>query len=174
MKAGPSRHILVNMKTFRMIAALWLVPALLAACEQAQQPDAEQPGLQTARPVARPEGAVSAPAQNARTAEQFDTTSNEQRAAALTQDSGGDGLRELGRTIASLGAPARPGFWLETPLVATEQKGRVVYPANGKAVSVDLLPLEGPQGGGSRISLPAMRLLGISLTDLPELVVNGR
>ncbi|WP_311734952.1 hypothetical protein [Alloyangia mangrovi] len=110
-----------------------------------------------------------APPANARTEEQFDTTSAEERSAAAAAPAAAE--RKLGSTVASLGDPTDPGFWLETPLVSSVTKGRVVYPVNGKSAQVELRPIEGPASGGSRISLPAMRLIGAPLTDLPTLTV---
>ena len=74
--------------------------------------------------------------------------------------------RRLGTTVASLGDPSQPGFWVKTPLVQSETDGRIVNPANGKSAKVRLIPLGGA-GGGSQVSLPALQLIGVSLTDLP-------
>lgn len=76
----------------------------------------------------------------------------------------------LGQTIASLGDPTQPGFWLKTPLVTAETQGRIEG-ADGRSVQVRLLPLSGQPGAGSEISLSAMRGLGLSLTDLASLTV---
>ncbi|MFV0299980.1 MAG: hypothetical protein ACK5IP_03700, partial [Paracoccus sp. (in: a-proteobacteria)] len=59
----------------------------------------------------------------------------------------------------------------KTPLVKARGVGRIVNPANGKSARVDLIPLDGPASGGSQVSLPALQLLGVSLTDLPTLEV---
>ena len=77
----------------------------------------------------------------------------------------------IGTTIASLGDPAEGGFWVKTALVSAPTSGRVVYVNSGRSVQVQLIPLDGPAGGGSQISLAAMRLLDAPLTGLPELVV---
>ena len=77
----------------------------------------------------------------------------------------------LGNTVATLGDPGERGFWLKTPLVAQPTPGRVVYVTSGRSVQVELRPLDGPAGGGSQISMDAMRLLDAPLTGLPELVV---
>ena len=122
------------------------------------------------RPVARPDG-IQPPA-SARTVEEFDTTTEQERVAALNDGAGGTQGRFLGRTVASLGSPTEPGIWLKTPLVSQPSKGRIEYLANGKSVSVDLIPIEGDAGSGSRISLAAMRLIEANLTDLPELEVR--
>ncbi|WP_339856784.1 hypothetical protein [Roseovarius nubinhibens] len=100
----------------------------------------------------------------------LDTTTAAEKAEAAKPDAGG---AKLGTTIASLGDVAESGFWLKTPLAKTAGKGRVEYPATGKSAQVDLIPIPGEAGAGSRISLSAMRLLGADLTDLPELVVYG-
>ena len=128
------------------------------------------------RPVARPTGLSGAvrPPSGARTVEQFDTTTtaDKQQAAAEARaaQASGEG-RLLGRTIASLGDPADPGLWIRTPLVDKAGKGRVIYPANGKAVQLDLIPIDGPKTAGSRMSLAALRVIEAPLTDLPEVDV---
>ena len=143
-----------------------VLPALLAACaQQASQSSAPKPA--PTAPTAT--SATLRPPNNARTEEQFDTTSADERSAAAAAPAAAE--RNLGSTVASLGDPTDPGFWLETPLVSSVTKGRVVYPANGKSAQVELRPIEGPASGGSRISLPAMRLIGAPLTDLPTLTV---
>lgn len=122
------------------------------------------------RPQSRPEAVqieVRRPPTTARTADSFDTTTAEERAAAAAPATT-VAERTLGSTIVSLGNPAQPGFWLETPLVTAAAKGRVVYPGTGETVQVDLIPIA---DGGSRLSLPAMRLLGVPLTDLVEVQV---
>jgi len=109
----------------------------------------------------------SLPVPASSTVEALDRTTENERAAAAAPQVGG---QRLGTTIASLGDPTKTGFWLRTPLVDTPAKGRVEG-ANGASVSVDLLPLDADPGAGSQISLSAMRVLGVSLTDLPELIV---
>lgn len=126
------------------------------------------------RPLARPltlNTDIKAVPVAARTVEEFDTTTAEQRSEAVAGATGVGGENDLGRTVASLGSPTEPGFWLKTPLVSKPSKGRVVYPATGKSVSVDLIPIEGPKTAGSRMSLPAMRLIEAPLTGLPEVQV---
>lgn len=121
------------------------------------------------RPKPRPQTPASAPPPGARTAEQFDTTTQAERVAAQGSVAGAE--RALGTTIASLGTPSEPGFWLKTPLVSGEQAGRVVYAATGKSVQVRLIPISGPQTAGSRMSLAALRLIGAPLTGLAEVQV---
>lgn len=126
------------------------------------------------RPLARPETlntSVSAPPPAARTVEEFDTTTAEQRSEAVAEAEAAGAETDLGLTIASLGSPSEPGFWLKTPLVSVPAKGRVIYPATGKSVAVELIPIDGPKTAGSRMSLPAMRLIEAPLTELPEVRV---
>lgn len=137
------------------------------------QASVEGPNDADLRPKPRPDAMPTIapkPAQTAHTAEQFDTTTSAQRADAVV-DSPQTGERLLGSTVGSLGDPTQPGFWLKTPLVTAVTKGRVKYPATGKSVAVDLIPIEGPKTAGSRVSLAALRLLGAPLTGLPTLAV---
>lgn len=125
------------------------------------------------RPETRPEDAATprlVPAE-ARTVEDFDTTTSEERAAAIESASAAGAQTDLGTTVASLGSASEPGFWLKTPLVSSPSKGRVVYPGTGKSVSVDLIPIDGPRTAGSRMSLSAMRLVEAPLAGLPEVQV---
>lgn len=117
-----------------------------------------------------PATAAPPPPPAARTAEALDTTTPQQRAAATAPATVPQ--RDLGKTVVSLGNPARPGLWLETPMVKVEGQGRVTNPANGKSSLVTLIPIDGPPTAGSRLSLPAMRLIGASLTDLTEVLVS--
>jgi predicted small lipoprotein YifL len=77
----------------------------------------------------------------------------------------------LGTTIATLGDPARPGLWLETPLVTVEAPGQIET-EGGDSLDVTLIPSGGLPGSGSRISLAAMQALGLGLTDLVTLTVS--
>lgn len=149
----------------------FLIPALfaLAACTEGMPLFAptgpEEPGDADA-PLSAIDASLIAPPpdQAARTADEFDTTTEEQRAAATAIEVADISL--IGKTVASLGDPTNPGFWLETPLVDTLTAGAVVNPASGARVAVDLRPIAAPPGSGSRISLAALRALGGSLTDL--------
>ena len=76
----------------------------------------------------------------------------------------------LGTTVANLGDPTVPGFWVETPLVSSETEGRVQSKATGRTVKVTLKPTS---TGGSRISISALQLLDLDLSGLHELVVFG-
>jgi hypothetical protein len=102
--------------------------------------------------------------------EEFDTTTQQEReAAAAPAEVAGERL--LGTTIVSLGDPARPGFWIETPLVSSAAIGRVTFAGTGQSSQVDLIPIDGPATAGSRMSLAAMRLIGVPLTGLVEVQV---
>jgi hypothetical protein len=107
----------------------------------------------------------------ARTVEEFDTTSAEDRAAAVAIEPEPAGERSLGITNISLGPPAQPGIWLETGLVSTLVEGRVENPATGKSVNLELRPSGGPATAGSQISLAALRLLDVPLTALIDVEV---
>ena len=55
--------------------------------------------------------------------------------------------------------PRGDGVGVEIPELAAPLeigKGRIVNPATGKSVNVDLLPLSGPASAGSQVSLPAL------------------
>ncbi len=155
------------MKWLSLIA----LPLALAGCAdvfssepRVVEPSAEvAPDAATAAPVA-----PRRPPATARTADQFDATTAEERSrAAAPGESAGE--RSLGTTVASLGDPGRVGFWLETPLVSAPTKGRVVL--DGRSAKVDLIPIDGPPTAGSRISLSAMRLIEAPLTGLPTVEV---
>ena len=104
----------------------------------------------------------------AQSAAQLDTTTGAEKAQAAAPTTAG---RKLGVTIASLGDPSQSGFWIKTPLVKSEGNGRIVNPATGKSANVRLIPLGGPASAGSQVSLPALQMLGVSLTDLPTIEV---
>jgi len=108
------------------------------------------------------------PSANARPIEEFDTTTAQDRAAAVAP-APATGVRQLGTTIASLGSPTDPGICFKTPLVNEVTQGRIEY--NGKSVNVELRPSGGLVGSGSQISLAAMRLIEAPLTGLPEVTV---
>ncbi|MFG6582507.1 hypothetical protein [Sulfitobacter sp. 1A12779] len=103
-------------------------------------------------------------------AEALDTTTAAEREAATRAPASAGAA--LGSTVVSLGSATEPGLWLKTPLVDAEQPGRVTNPATGKSAAVTLIPLEGPATAGSRMSLPALRLIGASLTDLTTVEVS--
>ena len=172
------------LEPMRKVFTSIIVVCGLSACAIGPKPANEaMPADATAesgvtRPVARPSTlnttSAARPPAGARTVEQFDTTSTAEKAAAAEAAkeavASGEG-KALGATIASLGDPAQPGLWIKTPLVSAPAKGRVVYPKNGKAVELDLIPLDGPKTAGSRMSLAALRVIEAPLTDLPEVQV---
>lgn len=157
-------------------AAVWLLAGCAGVMQEKQRDSqAVMSGEGQVRPVARPVGgAPKRPPAGARTVAQLDTTSKEEKKAAAIAASeaqkSGEG-KLLGRTIASLGDPTDPGIWIKTPLVSKPSKGRVVYPVNGKAVQLDLIPIDGPATAGSRMSLAALRVIEAPLTELPEVDV---
>lgn len=115
--------------------------------------------------------AAPRPPAAAKTQEALDTTTAAQRAEAAAPAAASE-AKLLGTTVASLGSPTEPGFWLKTPLVKTQAAGRVTNPKNGKSSAVTLIPIDGPVTAGSRMSLPAMRLIEASLTELTEVEVT--
>lgn len=158
-----------------------IIPALaltLAGCDS--------PSLQGIFPVAQPAPvavqtpvvvlppAQPAPPAAARTVDEFDTTTDEQRRQALDAASFMDDETRLGQTTAALGAPTEAGIWIKTPLVSAVKEGRVEVVGSGKSAVVELRPSGGAAGSGSQISLAAMRLLEVPLTDLPELIIYAR
>lgn len=167
------------MMFMRPIAALSLTAAL-AACgdtglfggrEDRAGVSVAQPDGDTVRPEARPGGSGTRPPPGARRPEEFDTSTEAERVAALAPPAAA--TRELGRSVATLGDPAEPGFWMTTPLVEAVRQGRVTHPASGASVAVELRPSGAAPGSGSRLSLAAFRALGLALTDLPELIVSA-
>lgn len=148
-----------------ILAGCTLPPVQVATDAAAPVVEAAAPVVETLDPTPAPP-----PPPKARTVEQFDTTTAEDRAAAVAKPEPA-GETKLGTTIATLGSPADPGIWIKTPLVKTLVMGRAVYGANGKSVNLELRPSGGDAGSGSQISLPAMRLLGAPLTGLLELTI---
>ncbi len=102
------------------------------------------------------------------TADTLDTTTEAEKQAVTSVSVPTSGL--LGETVASLGDPTKPGFWLKTPLVKAETEGRIERDG-GAVAQVTLIPLDGEATSGSQISLSAMRALDFSLTDLAVLKV---
>lgn len=157
--------------------ALILTAGLLAGCTQGTMttgrtatatPQTQMTTEQAAAATAITRAPAPRPAARA-TPAQLDTTTPEQRAAAAQPAPAAE--TRLGSTIASLGDPTEGGFWIKTPLVKERGLGRIVDPSTGKSAKVDLIPLDGPASGGSQVSLPALQLLGVSLTDLPTIEV---
>ena len=144
-------------------ADLGLPPLMAAAPGAAIVTDEVVAPVETLDPTPPPP-----PPPMARTVDEFDTTTAEDRAEALaTPEPAGE--RALGSTVASLGDPTDPGIWLSTPLVSALTPGRVAW--QGNSVNLELRPSGGAAGSGSEISLAAMRLLEVPLTDLPTVEV---
>lgn len=155
----------------------------LAACAEFEQAEPEPAAIETDAAVAEALGieveeteeAVAEdvadlamappPPSDAQTIEEFDTTTEEQRAEAVAVFDGGE---LLGETVASLGDVGTPGFWIETSFVTQVMNGRIRNPENGIEVAVQLRPLE---RGSSRLSLGAMRLIEAPLTELVTIEV---
>lgn len=152
------------------------VPATAAGTEETAVPASGLPEATDADVAAvAPDPVLTSappPPKAAKTQEALDTTTSAQRAQAAAPVTPAATSKSLGTTVASLGSPTEPGFWLKTPLVKTETAGRVTNKANGKSSAVTLIPIDGPATGGSRMSLPAMRLIEASLTDLTEVEVT--
>lgn len=166
----------------RVIIFPFLAITIIAACGDSVRPgflqrdtastvDVATPGPDTPRPQSRPlDGAASMmPPRNARTADAFDTTTAAERVAAVQPAAVTGGT--LGETVASLGSPAEPGFWLRTGLVTAIIPGRVTT-SEGASVAVELRPSGAATGSGSQLSLAALRALNLSLTDLHRLQVT--
>ena len=98
--------------------------------------------------------------------EALDVATAEERKEAVTIEPVSS-EKKLGIAIASLGNPAETGFWVKSDLVSKPTKGRITDLSSGTQVNVDLFPAETAQSG-TQLSLSAMRALGVSLIDLPE------
>lgn len=162
-----ARHFLITLP-FLALAGCQTTNTTANTPDQPKATAANQAPTTVAATVA-PARTAPTPRPTARTAAEFDTTTAAQRNEAAKPTTTGE--RKLGNTIASLGDPTQPGFWIKTPLVTDAGKGRIRNPANGRSARVELVPLAGPASGGSQVSLPALQLIGVSLTDLPSIEV---
>jgi len=174
---GPGRRAARGLALLLLLAACGQIalgprrasppPPCSGDCPEVLSPDADTP-----RPRYRA-GTPPPPAGRGfvegRSAERLDSTTAEQRSAALAGSSSAE--TRLGSTVAGLGDVSEQGFWLKTPLVRAETRGRVVWEDSGESVSLTLLPKAGARGSASQISLAAMRALGIPLTALAKLAV---
>ena len=157
------------------------VAVAVAGCSMFQRdaaPDAHAPGgdvavrtpdAETVRPQSRPVEREARLGANGLTAASFDTTTEAERVAAIATPSAAGGV--LGETLASLGSPAEPGFWLVTGLVSDPGPGRVELIEGNGAVNLELRPSGREPGSGSQLSLAAYQALGLPLTALPRLRV---
>jgi hypothetical protein len=141
-----------------------------AAASAPTETPTEAPAEAATATAAATPPAASPIATGGSSAEALDTTTAAEREAASRAPASTGAA--LGTTVVSLGSATEPGLWLKTPLVDAEQPGRVTNPATGKSATVTLIPLEGPATAGSRMSLPALRLIGASLTDLTTVEVS--
>ena len=110
-------------------------------------------------------------AQEPATAGARDATRPRGRPGAQAGATDAAALRLLGRSVATLGDPSRPGLWVETPLADATVRGRVGLIDGGRGIALDLIPADGD--GGSRLSPAAMRALGLPLGALAEIEVFG-
>jgi hypothetical protein len=169
-------HMHISFRLLTPLALILLLPACSGLTEKLRAPRTQAaPTTATPQPQpAAPQQTQAAPVRlgtgPASSAEALDTTSAAERQAAAAPAAG---CARLGTTSAALGDPAEGGVWAETPLVTAKRKGRLEDPASGKSVEVELRPAGGPASGGTQVSLAAMRVLGVPLTALPELVVYG-
>ncbi|QOL80658.1 hypothetical protein [Pseudooceanicola spongiae] len=139
----------------KAISAILLIPALtlaLAGCEKMKMSETMRP---TAPPI---------------------DTSVKVEAEVLPESAAEVSVRpparpSKGRTVATLGAAGEPGLWLKTPMVKTVQKGRITAIETGTTISAQLIPINGPETAGSRLSLQAMQALGVPLAGLIEIDV---
>ena len=138
------------------------IPFVLAGCDVM---DGFQPASAPRAPSSIEEGPPPPPP-DARSIEDFDTTTAEERREATAPASGG---AFLGETVATLGDIGKSGFWVETALVSETRTGRIRYPINGRSVEVELRPVS----GSTRVSLAALRLLDAPLTDLVTVELFG-
>lgn len=141
---------------------------LLSACATILKP--------FGREAPTPEGVLEDPAAPTELSQEVDaapdeeTTDVEEIAAAPEPARPPSANGFLGETVVALGDPAKPGFWLMTPLVDAERPGRLER-EGGAVVEVTLIPLDVEAGAGSQISLSAMRALDIPITGLIALRV---
>ncbi|KAA2316196.1 hypothetical protein DL237_08080 [Pseudooceanicola sediminis] len=140
------------MKAISLILSIPALAITLAGCTQIQP---------TATP--RPD---AAPIDTGATAEAEILPANE--AAVSVRPPEGP---SKGRTVATLGAAGEPGLWLKTPMVTSVQKGRITAIETGTTITAQLIPINGPETAGSRLSLMAMQALGVPLTGLIEIDV---
>ncbi|AHD10216.1 hypothetical protein [Phaeobacter gallaeciensis] len=141
---------------------------LLGACGPLQWNSSVLGGQRSAAPVADPVDDTAGSVPLAPGVEQtpLDGTGGQQVASAGTAS----GYTGRASTVASLGDPSQSGLWMETPLVDSPQVARVRSP-RGTEVTLTLRPIGGDTGAGSRLSIDAMRALGLPLTELVEVQV---
>ena len=158
------------LQQIRYAAIVALSLSVLTGCADVTVPEWVPQQLNPERSTSVPAGS-ELPVAGAATAETLDQSSALERSEAAQKSS--MATRRLGTTVATLGDATEPGFWLKTPLVKAQSPGVLRSVATGKTAQVTLIPIDGPDTAGSRVSLSAMRLLELPLTDLAELEVSG-
>ena len=157
----------------RQIVTFPVIALVLTGCALFEKQGGSTPAPVTGEtgqePATEVAAAMSSTALGARavSAEVLDTTSAEEKAAALAAPAAG-GERQLGRAVVALGPPADQGIWLSTALVDKVVQGRIETAA-GKSLTLELRP----GTGGALLSLAAFQALGLSLTELPEVTIYG-
>jgi len=141
-------------KMYFPILALAFVPA----CDKLQSNSGILGGLYT------PSGAGSTTATVAPPTVETNTTVSDGGTTVAPSFSG------AATTVAGLGDPTVSGLWMETPLVSSPQTARV-RSASGNEAVLNLRPIPGEASAGSRLSIDAMRALGLPLTELVEVQV---
>ncbi|APG46419.1 hypothetical protein [Phaeobacter porticola] len=139
---------------------------LLGACGQMQWNSSVLGARSPSGQVDLPSGAIGDPVGTVPLAPGIEQTPLDGRSAPVASG----GYTGQASTVASLGDPSQPGLWLETPLVGSAQQARVRSP-KGTEVTLTLRPIAGDASAGSRLSIDAMRALGLPLTELVELQV---
>ncbi|MFV1440509.1 MULTISPECIES: hypothetical protein [unclassified Phaeobacter] len=140
---------------------------LLGACGQLQWNSSVLGGGRPSGPVGDPVSDTAATVPPAPGVEQTPLDAANGSVAPVGAAAGYTGRAS---TVASLGDPSQPGLWMDTPLVDSAQVARVRSP-RGTEVTLTLRPIGGDTGAGSRLSIDAMRALGLPLTELVEVEV---
>jgi hypothetical protein len=138
----------------------------LAGCASLQPGSGTAPTSEPATEFA-PAVATTALGATSATAASLDTTTSEEKAAALAAPAVA-GERVLGKAVVALGPPAETGLWLSSSLVTAVTQGRVVT-ASGQSLTLELRP----GTGAALLSLAAFQALKLPLTELPEVTVYG-
>ena len=142
---------------FSALAAL----ILISACSQISPEAAPRPAQDA--PAVDAVGSTDSEAEVEVEAE-AETEVEEAEAPAAT------GSQRLGEVTASLGDPSVPGAWISTSLVSSAQPGRIEAPSTGQSANVELRPSD----DAATLSPAAMQALGLSLADIPTVVVYTR
>jgi hypothetical protein len=158
----------------KQVLVFTVLALALSGCSLFQQGNGARPGPVTGpsevQPATEFAPAVATTALGARavSAEALDTTTDAEKAAALSAPAAG-GERQLGKVVVALGPPTEQGLWLSSELVKEVTQGRIETAA-GKSLTLELRP----GTGGALLSLAAFQALGLPLTDLPEVTLYAR